>query len=108
MSKEHREQLCQFIDEHNPLLKYSREEKWLSQLIGLLYPPMAQYANHEFFRKRKFAKLQTALFRHFPPQFWSDRGNNKSLRLGCSQADHNLAYIDFIDFEKTRENWLGV
>ena len=69
---------------------------------------MAQYLNHEFFRKRKFRNLQRALFRYFPPQFWSDRGDNKSLRLGWSKADHNLAYIDFLDFEKTRENWLGV
>jgi hypothetical protein len=48
------------------------------------------------------------LFRFFPPQFWSDKGDNKSMRLGCSSEDYNLAYIDFLDFSKNRENWLGV
>jgi hypothetical protein len=52
--------------------------------------------------------LQQTLFRHFPPQFWSDRGDNKSIRLGCSESDYNLAYIDFVDFERTKENWLGL
>jgi hypothetical protein len=30
------------------------------------------------------------------------------MRLGCSPHDYSLAYIDFVDFSKTRENWLGV
>jgi hypothetical protein len=34
----------------------------------------------------------------FPPQFWNDAGNNKTLRLGCSIVDHRLAYVDFLDF----------
>ena len=48
------------------------------------------------------------MFRNFPPQFWGNRGDNKTFRLGCCESDYNLAYIDFLDFEKTRENWLGV
>jgi hypothetical protein len=30
------------------------------------------------------------------------------MRLGCSLADHRLAYIDFLDFTQTEETWKGV
>lgn len=30
------------------------------------------------------------------------------MRLGCSKSDYRLAYIDFIDFSKTKEEWEGV
>jgi hypothetical protein len=30
------------------------------------------------------------------------------MRLGCCPEDYSLAYIDFVDFSKNRENWLGV
>jgi hypothetical protein len=30
------------------------------------------------------------------------------MRLGCSPDDYSLAYIDFVDFSKNKENWLGV
>jgi hypothetical protein len=48
------------------------------------------------------------LYRAFPPQFWGDNGNNKTIRLGCSKSDHCLAYIDFLDFSKTKDNWPGL
>ena len=37
-----------------------------------------------------------------------DKEDNKSMRLSCSTADYRLAYIDFIDFKKRKENWLGL
>lgn len=30
------------------------------------------------------------------------------MRLGCSKDDDCLAYIDFLDFSKSRDNWLGL
>lgn len=63
---------------------------------------------HTYLRQQKFIKLQTALYRAFPPQFWNDYNNNKTIRLGCSKDDYQLAYIDFIDFGKTKETWPGV
>lgn len=48
------------------------------------------------------------MYNNFPPQFWGDKGDNKSIRFGCSQTDFQLAYIDFIDFKRTQKNWLGL
>ena len=63
---------------------------------------------HAFIRQSKWQKLQERLYRLFPPQFWNDAGNNKTMRLGCSLVDHRLAYVDFLDFSQTKENWKGV
>lgn len=63
---------------------------------------------HTFMRQQKFTNLQIALFRTFPPQFWGDNGNNKTLRLGCSRDDYMLAYIDFVDFSQKKETWAGL
>ena len=46
------------------------------------------------------------LYGEFPNEFWDDHGNNKSLRLGCSD-DYQLAYIDFLDFSITKKTWPG-
>jgi hypothetical protein len=37
----------------------------------------------------------------------NDTQDNKTMRLGSS-ADHQLAFIDFLDFSKTKETWVGV
>lgn len=55
----------------------------------------------------KFKKLQVELYKTFTDGFWSDQEDNKSFRLGCCKKDYTIAYIDFIDFSKNRENWLG-
>lgn len=48
------------------------------------------------------------MYRHFPAQFWGDKGDNKTIRLGCSKDNYQLAYIDFLDFSKSKENYLGL
>ena len=48
------------------------------------------------------------MYRNFPPQFWGDKGDNKSIRLSCSSDDYQLCYIDFIDFAKNKDSWLGL
>jgi len=82
--------------------------KWTFFFVNLLYLPIAR-GFHGDMRKHKFRGLQQELFRLYPHAFWNknDSQDNKTMRLGCS-ADHQLAFIDFIDFSKTKETWVGV
>lgn len=32
----------------------------------------------------------------------------KAIRLGVSQDDYHLGYIDFLDLENTKEDWKGL
>ena len=52
--------------------------------------------------------MRKALYLNFPFIFWGDKGTNKSVRLGCSEGDYQLAYIDFIDYAKNEQNWIGL
>mmetsp|Transcript_41110 Transcript_41110/g.62469 ORF Transcript_41110/g.62469 Transcript_41110/m.62469 type:complete len:409 (+) Transcript_41110:2758-3984(+) len=107
LKKQDRDKFLKFIDDINPKLKYSLLEKWAFVFFNVFYPPLSK-TFHFYLRKKKFEVLQGAIYLHFPPQFWTDKGDNKSIRLGCSKCDYQLAYFDFIDYEKKRENWLGL
>ena len=87
LKKQDREKLVKFIDDYNINLKFKMWERVVFATIKIMYPPLAK-ATHLWLRKKKFEQLQRALFRSFPPQFWSDKGDNKSIRLGCSQHDY--------------------
>ena len=76
-------------------------------MVKVFYFPMSK-PMHAYLRRQKFNALKVALYRTFPPQFWGDKGENKTLRLGCSKDDDCLAYIDFLDFSKNKANWLGL
>ena len=107
LKRQDREKLLRFIDDENVKLQYT----WLESLsfmgIFLLYPPVANMYHHHM-RKKKFLMLQDDLYHYFPPQFWGDKGENKTIRLGVSSVDHMMAYIDFLDFSQTRQNWEGL
>jgi len=107
LKKQDREKFVKFIDEYNEKLKFSLLEKWSFVFVKTFYPP-ASKSYHLFLRKKKFLRLQQDLYMLMPPQFWGDKGNNKSLRLSCSKEDFQLAYIDFVDFSRTRDSWLGL
>lgn len=107
LKKVDRDKLCKFIDEFNPEMRFGFGERVAFVLVKLLFPPLAKQM-HSYLRRKKFRALQVALYRSFTPRFWSDNGDNKSLRLGCSMNDYRLAYIDFIDYGRNKENWLGL
>ena len=48
------------------------------------------------------------LYSFFLPNFWSDNGNNLTIRLGCSKGDYELAFIDFLDFNHSKKTWPGI
>jgi len=97
LDKRDRDNLIKFIDDYNSLLRFSNLEKLLFAMISVLYMPAARHL-HKFMRRDRYKSLQIALYRHFPPKFWRDNGDNKSLRFYCNDKDFMLAYIDFIDF----------
>jgi len=107
LKRQDREKLLRFIDDENAKLQYT----WLESLsflgVFLLYPPVANMY-HQHMRKKKFLMLQDDLYHYFSPQFWGDKGENKTIRLGVSSVDHMMAYIDFLDFSQTRQNWEGL
>lgn len=64
--------------------------------ISCLYYPLSK-TFHDLKRRQNFEDLQEELYKAFAHQFWGDNGNNKTIRLGCSE-DHMLCYIDFLDY----------
>ena len=56
-------------------------------------------------RMAKFEFIQKELAIVFPPQFWADNRNNKTLRFSCSKSDYQMAYFDFLDFSITKDTW---
>jgi len=108
LSEVHRDKLTMFIDNYNASLQWSSFERISFLVISVLYYAISK-PYHTYLRQQKFHQLRAALYRAFPPQFWGDNNNNnKTIRLGCSKDDYQLAYIDFIDFSKTKETWPGV
>ena len=107
LKKGDREKFLKFIDAFNPKLRWTWVERLGFAACKLIYPPLAKSA-HTWVRKRKFNILQRELYRTFPPQFWGDKGDNKSLRLGYTGANYNLAYIDFIDYSIHQDSWPGL
>lgn len=97
LKKSDRDKFIQFINEINPKLKYTFKERVMFIAVYLLYPPLGNVYHH-YMRRRKFRMLQDELYLYFAPQFWGDKGDNKTIRLGVSQEDHMMAYIDFLDF----------
>mmetsp|Transcript_41315 Transcript_41315/g.62937 ORF Transcript_41315/g.62937 Transcript_41315/m.62937 type:complete len:296 (-) Transcript_41315:1272-2159(-) len=107
LNKHDRDTLLRFIDSHNPLLQWSSLERYFYYFVSVFYLPAARHLHH-YMRKEKAKGLRIGLYRSFPPQFWGDKGDNKSIRLRIAEKDNMLAYIDFIDFEKTEDSWEGV
>jgi hypothetical protein len=56
LSRQDRESFLTFIDEVNPMLKYSTGERWLFYFLRFIMPPAAD-AYHLSVRKAKFALL---------------------------------------------------
>lgn len=56
-------------------------------VVFIIYMPLSDKF-HIYLRKKKFDMLSTELYERFPPQFWGDKGDNKTMRLGCSTRDY--------------------
>ena len=84
LKKQDREKFLNFVDEQNETLKWTFAERLQVRLVKILYPPLAKYVQLSL-RRKKFNRLKSDIFMLFPPQFWTDKGQNKSLRLACSK-----------------------
>lgn len=107
LSDSDRDKLLNFIENYNKRLEWDGLDRFLLYFISFLYLPCSK-RYHRRLRRQRFEKLQVALYRAFPPQFWGDNGNNLTIRLGCSKDDYQLAYIDFLDFSRSKETWPGL
>mmetsp|Transcript_4035 Transcript_4035/g.6815 ORF Transcript_4035/g.6815 Transcript_4035/m.6815 type:complete len:761 (+) Transcript_4035:2773-5055(+) len=107
LKKEDLDRLVSFIDDYNEKLKYGTMDRFVVYFARYCLRPFSKQLEM-YVRMDNFGRLQQALYRHFPPQFWGDKGNNLSLRLGCSRNDYALAYLDFIDFGRNQKTWKGV
>lgn len=58
------------------------------------------------FRRRHFKALQDEIYEHFDSSFWEER-DGRSIRLSSSTTDHQLAYIDFINYDNRKSDYIG-
>jgi hypothetical protein len=107
LAEQDRNKLISFIDKMNKFLEWSILEKILFYFISILYYPCTKNC-HRRLRRKRYEKLQACLYNHFQPNFWSDNENNLSIRLGCSHSDYELAYIDFVNFNRSKDTWPGI
>ena len=95
------------INDKQGVVDWSGAQKDLYFAGRLLCPPIADLI-HKCFRKRHFNKLQDEVYRTFSNDFWDMNGTqSKTLRVSTSPQDYQLAYIDFLDYEKDKSDFIG-
>ena len=62
---------------------------------------------HRCFRRKHFDTLQSELYSTFDAKFWDSRNRSKTIRVSASTSDNQLAYIDFLDYEKSKKDYIG-
>lgn len=100
-----KERLIKFIKTKQLVLDWSDWEKNVYYLFRIFFPPLASVI-HQNFRRKHFNALQDAIYSHFDSSFWDER-KSKTLRLSTSKYDKQLAYIDFLDYNKSKQNYIG-
>jgi hypothetical protein len=97
-----------FANDVNADLEYSTLEALLLFVVKWTLRPVYSLLFSKL-QERKLTLLKTKLFRFYPPQFWRNKGSNRSMRLSTPVNDLTTAYIDFIDFSKShKEDYMGV
>ena len=71
----------------------------------IFYPPIADCI-HKSYRKKHYGAIQDQLYESFDADFWEER-RNKTLRISQSTSDSQLAYIDFLNFNKRKSDYVG-
>lgn len=74
-------------------------------MFRLLYAPIANLI-HRCFRKKHFDGLQDEIYDNFDVSFWDER-SSRTLRVSSSTTDNQLAYIDFLNYEKSKSEYVG-
>ena len=48
------------------------------------------------------------MYKKFNTDFWDMNGHQgKTLRISTSPNDYQLAYVDFLDYERVRNDYIG-
>lgn len=100
-----KEKLLRFIKERQRCLDWTPIQRDSYILFRLVYPPLANLI-HRCFRRKHFTALKQNVYSSFDQSFWDVRGQ-KTLRIGTSGRDNQLAYIDFLNYEKSKKEYIG-
>ena len=51
--------------------------------------------------------MQDQLYQNFDSSFWDSRNKSRTIRMSTSTTDNQLAFIDFLDYEKSKKDYIG-
>jgi len=107
LDREQQRLLIDFFDEKQSVVEWKSFEKDLFFASSLICPPLASLV-HKHCRKRHSDALKNQVYRTFDSKFWDMNSHDKkTLRIGVSNDDYKLAFIDFLDYTKVRSNFIG-
>jgi len=104
LNAENKEKFLTFVRTRQVILDWSDLQKELYYVLRIVFPPMADFV-HRRYRTAHFHALQDGLFESFDSDFW--KTEPKTMRASTAVADAHLAYIDFLDKSKSKNEYLS-
>ena len=107
LSESDQEKLILMINHKQSTVDWSKCQMFWYILSRIVCPPISDSV-HRSIRRRHFNLLQDEIYKTFNLEFWAMNGSQgKTLRVATSTNDYQLAYLDFIDFEKEKSDYIG-
>lgn len=106
LSPENKDKLIRFIKSRQDILNWTSLQKDTYLVSRVLCPPLANLL-HRCFRRKHFNQFQDQLYANFDSKFWDSEKKGRTMRLSSSTADNQLAYIDFMDYEQRKKDYIG-
>jgi len=106
LSPENKDKFIRFVKTGQDSLCWTGLQKDFYLLSRVLCPPLANLI-HRCCRRKHFNVLQDKLYQTFDAEFWDAKSKGRTLRVSSSTTDHQLAYVDFMDYEKRKKDYIG-
>ena len=106
LSPENKDKFIRFVKSRQDTLIWNELEKDLYLTSRFLCPCFANMI-HRCFRRSHFNKLREEVHSCFGNDFWDSSYPGRTLRLSSSTNDNQLAYFDFMDYEKRKKDYIG-
>lgn len=106
LNPENKDKFIRFTKSRQETISWTGIQKDTYVLMRCLCPPISNLI-HKCFRKRHFNSLQDQIYEAFDSSFWDSRNKGRTIRVSSSTADNQLAYIDFLDYEKSKKDYIG-